>query len=285
MNAFEFLARIPLRIKGRLRRSKRIAKGSDAHSLYKTKFGDFFWLKTGQYVDDCIIRKGIFEPDGTKIAKTFIKDGDVILDIGANIGYYSVLFSRLVGKSGRVLAFEPTKKFQRLLQRNLEANSIKNVIVFAHGLSDRNCESTINVGIDTATMHFPGNNPENAEETIRLETLGAFVAREKMTKIDFVKIDVDGHEPAILAGAWEVLEKFKPLVFLEVNHLNYFTAGVPAWDFFFELQRRGLHIYSEKSLLPLTTVEEFLIECGNFAYSANILLSFGPLDSKQRASK
>lgn len=98
-------------------KSKLMQKGTD-RNLYKTRFNDLFWLNKTGYVDQCIINSGVFEEHSTRIARRLIKEGDTVLDVGANIGYYSVMFSKLVGETGKVFAFEPTKFFGTVLSRN-----------------------------------------------------------------------------------------------------------------------------------------------------------------------
>ena len=113
--------------------------------LYKTKDGFIFWLDPAKYLDQSIINTGIFEKSSTNVVKHLIKKGDTVLDIGANIGYYTVIFSRMVGSSGKVLAFEPTKYYWKILKQNLLENKIKNCRVFDFGLSDKNQQLEISL--------------------------------------------------------------------------------------------------------------------------------------------
>ena len=79
-----------------------------------------------------------YEKIETQVMKDNIKKGDVVIDCGANIGYYSLLFSKLVGDSGKVFAFEPDPTNFSLLQKNLKENNIKNVIALNLAVSDKN---------------------------------------------------------------------------------------------------------------------------------------------------
>jgi hypothetical protein len=79
--------------------SELLIKNKDI-SLYKTQYGDLFWLNEYSCVDENIKKSGIFEPDSTKFVRNFVKPGNTVLDIGANIGYYSVIMSKIVGGGG-----------------------------------------------------------------------------------------------------------------------------------------------------------------------------------------
>jgi hypothetical protein len=131
----------------------------------------------------------------------------------------------------------------------------------------------IHIGRSSATLHLPGNQKPLSCEKIKLISLDDFVKEYHLDKIDFIKIDVDGHEPLFFEGAWNTLEKFYPTVLLEINHLNYLSAGFMAWDFYDLLKGKGYHIYHEDGLVELHNMEEFLIKCGNFAYSANVVIA------------
>ncbi len=80
--------------------------------MYKTKDGLFYWLNPAKYLDRSMIDEGIFEPHSTRLVKKLVKPGDVAFDVGANIGYYSVLLSKVVGEAGQIFCFEPTARLQ-----------------------------------------------------------------------------------------------------------------------------------------------------------------------------
>ncbi len=251
-----------------LSKSKLIEKGMP-RNLYKTVHGDLFWLDPVKYLDKCIIKTGSFERKSTELFKKVIKEGDTVIDVGANIGYYSVISSRLVGENGKVIIFEPTHHYREILETNLKVNNINNAEVYNYGLSNKEGRKDIFIGDCSATLHWVGDSSAIKKERIKLKT---FVSEQNIKKIDFVKIDIDGHEPLFLEGAWDSLEKLKPIILLEVNHENYVEAGYTAWDFFTLLKERKYHIYTEE-LEEIDSKSLFLKICGNFTHSANIVIS------------
>ncbi|MGV1100381.1 FkbM family methyltransferase [Thiovibrio sp. JS02] len=257
---------------GKATRSTLIRKGKE-RSLYRTASGDYFWLNTTGYVDRCIREAGIFEPLSTRVVRQLVKPGDVVLDVGANIGYYTVLLSKLVGGQGKVICFEPTKHYGSVLEKNIQANGLRNIELLRVGLSDKQQEMDIQIGEHSATLHVPGNKKLNFSEKIQLIPLDAYLGSHPLPRLDFIKIDVDGHEPLFLEGAKEALQRHEPIILLEISHMHYLNAGYNAWDFYKLLKNQGYYIYHEQGLVELRNLEEFLVKCGNFAYSANIVLS------------
>jgi len=255
------------------RRGSELITASATEDLYRTPDGDLFWLNRSSYVDQCIVRDGVFEADCVKIVRALVKPGQVVLDVGANIGYYTIILAKLVGPEGRVFAFEPTQHFRTVLERNVAANKLTNVEIISTGLSSKAGKGQIEIGQSTATLHVPGGAQLEASESISLTTLDAFARDRNLERLDFIKVDIDGHEPAFLDGAHDTLTRLDPPILLEISHQHYLEAGVTAWDFFARLQRDGYRIFDEAGLVELTSLVDFLAKCGNFAYSRNILIS------------
>lgn len=250
-----------------------LVKVGRERSLHRTRFGDLFWLNDYSCIDQSIVQTGLWEPRATEVVRAIVKKGHVVLDVGANIGYFTVILSKLVGPEGKVYAFEPATKYYEILKRNLEENEISNCEVFKLGLSDR--KQTVGIFEDeaSATIHVPEGMPLGNRETISVVALSDFVREHRVKKIDFIKMDVDGHEPLIFQGAWDTLEQYNPVILTEVSQLHFLESGITAWDFYAELKRRGYNIYSEAGLVEIKNRSAFLIECGNYAYSANVFIS------------
>lgn len=258
--------------------SRKICSGPD-RSLYKTPDGNLYWLNSQGYLDKKIIEEGVFELHSTNLVHKLIKKGDVVLDVGANIGYYAVIFSKLVGESGKVHAFEPTEHFLAPLRENLKINNITNVEVHTFGLSDKVQSLLIDIGPSSATLHSPlGFDTVLRQERIALSTLDVFVEEAGIQRIDFIKIDIDGHEPLFFEGAWRTILKFSPKILFEISHLHYLQAGIVAWDFFEKLKSYKLYIYDEVTLKEVKTKEEFLRRCSNFDKSSNVVISLSPIE-------
>lgn len=254
-------------------KSKLIERGN-VRSLYKLPAGYQLWLNDTGYIDKQIVTKGVFEPISTRVVERFVKKGDVVLDVGANIGYYTVLLSKLVGDDGKVIAFEPTRHFGDVLRKSIEVNQLGNIEIVDFGLSNKTQDLIIDIGPSSATLHSPaGFDTVINHEKISLTTLDAFVKQRVPEKIDFIKVDIDGHEPLFFEGAWKALEKYSPIVLFEVSHLHYLEAGVSAWDFYELVRGKGYRFYHEEDLSEIESRESFLRRCANFAYSSNVIIT------------
>lgn len=164
-----------------------------------------------------------------------VKDNWGIIDVGANIGYYSILFSKLAA-SGLVYAIEPTDTFD-LLTKNLDFNSCNNVKTFNVGIA-----STTEV--DTKQIYKLWGEPSELVETTYY-TLDDFVEAFSVKKVDLLKIDTDGYDLEILLGAKRTIEKFNPYIMIEFSYaLN--TRGFEVAQLVEELIKIG---YSEGLLL------------------------------------
>jgi FkbM family methyltransferase len=229
-------------------------------------------LNTRQYVDSELFKHGVFEQNSTLWVRRLIKAGMHVMDIGANIGYYTVLLSQLVGPTGRVWAFEPSTRFRGRLLDHVRRNDCRNVVVLDFGLSDRNEILQLFESGDTATLHWCDERarPEN-QEPISLMPLDQYAKDADLRHLDFIKVDIDGHEPKFLEGADFTIRKFKPIMLLEFAQLYLPKVGSDAEKLARQIKALGYTLHSERTGRPFPTHTDFLIEAMNCAYSANIL--------------
>jgi len=153
---------------------------------------------------------GTYEPEQTKLFEEFVKPGDVIYDIGAHFGYYTLLSSKLAGESGRVLAFEPSPGNLARLYRHIELNDCKNVQVLELAVSDH--EGTAH--FETRTGSGVGHLAESGPLEVRLTTLDS-LSQYPLPQV--MKIDVEGAEVGVLQGGKNLFAQCKPVIFLSLH--------------------------------------------------------------------
>ncbi|RJP62061.1 MAG: FkbM family methyltransferase [Candidatus Auribacter fodinae] len=250
-----------------------VVRGDD-RSLYRTADGYLFWLDENKPLDRSIIQTGIYDLSGTRVIASLVKQGDIVIDIGANIGYYTVLMQSLAGETGRVLAFEPAACISDVLRRNVSTNKMGNCDVFQVGLSDHSGSGTLYISAECVSLHRVMDTVPASSETVSLISLDEFVHTfGAPEKIDFIKMDVDGHEPYVLNGAWQTLERFDPVLMINISHEYYLAAGMTAWDFYYLLKDKGYFIYYDDNLDEIMTKHQFLVKCANFDRNVNIIIS------------
>ena len=155
-----------------------------------------------------------FETDEIDFLNTFLNEGDCFLDIGANVGLFSLYASKKVGPSGTVIAFEPSQTtFKRLLE-NLELNSLKNVKPYNLGLSDQEEMLELNISVNGFeawnTFVHTNDNKFSTKEHVQVRLLDDFL-KEISLDIDkialVIKLDVEGFELNVLKGAVKLLSR------------------------------------------------------------------------------
>jgi FkbM family methyltransferase len=165
------------------------------------------------------IRAGKFETDEQEfqLLPQLVRPGDWVLDIGANVGHYTKKLSELVGPSGRVVAFEPVPATFALLAANVQLFGNRNVTLINAAASDRAGLAGISLPEFTAGLtnyyqaHVSASDPSMFVMTLPVDS----VPLER--RIALAKIDVEGHEAAVLAGMKQLLRDSKPVLILETN--------------------------------------------------------------------
>ena len=145
--------------------------------------------------DSLFLSSSMHEKTIVNLVKNEIKEGDVVLDIGAHIGYYTVLFAKLVGPKGKVISFEASPTNFEILKKNVSVNGYQNVILNNKAVSDKNGKLTLYITGETSTQNFLFK-PEKTKETIEIDTITLDeYFRDFKEKINFMKIDIAGAEP------------------------------------------------------------------------------------------
>jgi FkbM family methyltransferase len=209
-------------------------------------------LKMNLYKDSVlskIIYDG-FEQEELNFVKNILKNGDVFIDIGANVGLFSLIASQCVGKEGQVIAFEPAPTtFNRLLE-NQELNNIKNIDARNIGLSDELGELLFYVsdtGFDAWNSFAPStNNKLQKQIAVRVTNLDYELQNLDKAKIKLVKIDVEGWEKYVLKGGEKFFKNFSPIVMVEFTDENTFNAGYSVHEIYDVMVGYGYEWYTVK---------------------------------------
>jgi FkbM family methyltransferase len=223
---------------------------------------EMFLDPTDAIVSPFLLRDGYFEPYETSLIESRVKPGDVVLDIGANIGYYTLILARLVGESGRVYAFEPDPANFLLLKRNVRANGYRNVVLVKKAVADASGPLALHICPDNKGDHrIYDSNDDRATIPIEAITLDEYFADDP-GRLDFIKMDIQGSEGRALRGMAGLLGRYP-----EVKMITEFwpaglrRSGVEAKDYLDDLGRLGFHLFrideDEESTEP-TSAEEML---------------------------
>ena len=181
------------------------------------------------------IATGQFEPNMERLVRTLVKPGMCCIDVGANLGFFSVLMASLCGPEGQVVSLEPFPEAFSLLLRNIRENHLENTVaplqLAAHETNNqaamcyRADESNDNFG----SMFVPHTNSKlrssHATVNIQCQRLDDLIKNGQGTRVDLVKIDVEGSEPYALRGMKRILLEQRPIILIELNEYCLVNMG------------------------------------------------------------
>jgi FkbM family methyltransferase len=164
----------------------------------------------------------MIEPEQTSAFISNLNEGQVLFDVGANVGYYTILGAKLVGSRGRVIAFEPVVRNIVYLYRHILLNKARNVSIISAACSDTLSLAAFSRGDNYATGFLEVNGlKRNENEAFLVPTVTIDIAvRQLGTYPDVIKVDVEGAELTVLKGAHMTLHKAKPKIFLSTHSDN-----------------------------------------------------------------
>lgn len=186
---------------------------------------------------------GTYEPELREIFRSALPEGGVAVDVGANVGWHSLLMARLAGPDGRVFAIEPNPSVRERLNANLAANRVGNVSVLPFALSESEGPARFHGPPDSlgasGSGHLVSVNLPESTEVLEVETrrLDAVLAAAGVERLDLMKIDVEGFEWPVLRGAEESIARFRPQVVFEFN-TEYLSRGAASPELFEDFFRR-----------------------------------------------
>jgi FkbM family methyltransferase len=173
------------------------------------EFQPGLWMQIDvrELVQETLLLEGVWEPKTTRYLCGTLTSGQVFMDIGANAGYFSLLASRCVGESGRVLAVEPNPAMAKQLRQNTERSGLTNVHIAEVACSDSVEVRDLYIGnpYNTGNSSLSANNLAWTKSVrVPCTTVDLLVEKQALQRLDLVKIDVEGAEWQVLQGMTQV---------------------------------------------------------------------------------
>jgi FkbM family methyltransferase len=188
-------------------------------------YGFEFWVDpSDRQVSLDLLRSRRYEPVETDLFERVVRPRMVVVDVGANLGVYTLLAARAVGDAGRVVAIEPNPPMFGLLTRNVLENGMRNVDLVCKAVGSEAGEMSLyRVPGHPALASLSSTNARASTDRIpvEMETLDALLAALEIGHVDLMKVDTQGAELEVLEGAREMIERDRPLLFVE-----YWPAGL-----------------------------------------------------------
>lgn len=213
------------------------------------------------------------EPETVRFMLRALREGDVAVDAGANVGFFTVLMAKLVGPTGKVVAYEPAGNNVRKLQRNVKLNCLDNVTLHPHPLWSSQMEVTLHLSADSGANALAPNSNTLGAQIMQSMTLGeTLTARTRTPRL--IKIDVEGAEEHVLRGAEAAgLLQAVPYIVCELNQdaLGSFDCSQASLRQYMSLQGRDCFILHDDGALP-TLVPDGTVITSKWANN-NVLFS------------
>ena len=178
-------------------------------SLVKRR-GVYIYLNSkDRWISSYIQVVGAYDMEGTLLLESLLKEGDVVFDVGANIGWYTLVSSKMVKRIGRIYAFEPEPINFSLLSKSVACNAFQNVELFNCCIADYDGEVKLFLNEDNPGDHSTAWNAGVKSIKVPCAKLDTIVMKYGLDHIDLLKIDIEGAEPKALSGATGLLDKGK----------------------------------------------------------------------------
>ena len=183
--------------------------------------GDFIHVPAE--MDVTVLERLTYKPAPEPIIAKVCPPGGTVMDVGANLGDWTLPMAKAVGPAGRVFAFEPIPFVAESVRKTLRINGFSNAAVVETALSDSQGEAPFSVihdeneALNIRCSGFGIDDLGGFQITVSMTTLDAFAEAEKLERLDFIKVDVEGHESAVFKGAVNCLDKFRPTIVFEAG--------------------------------------------------------------------
>ena len=215
----------------------------------KVKIGKYFlFLNPNDPVVSGAIFFNVYEKSESHFIKSICYEGMNILDIGANIGYYTALFSQLAGDRGSVIAIEPDLESYKYLSKSINSFNYKNVLSFRIAASDIKQKLPLFISKENrGDNRLYSTNQKRKTIMVDCLTVDELLEENKIENLDLIKIDVQGYEPKVLKGMLNIVRSSKKLILLsEFWPEGILQAGESPKEFLTMLRKMQFQLFELK---------------------------------------
>ncbi|MEW6685533.1 MAG: FkbM family methyltransferase [Candidatus Edwardsbacteria bacterium] len=243
--------------------------------------GNKMYLNTEDFaIARSLLLRGFYEHLETEMFKRSIKPNMVVVDVGANIGYYSLIAAKLVGDNGRIYAFEPEPNNYKLLVKNIEINNYSNIVPIQKAVSNKVGKAKLFVdGYNLGNHSFLESNIKKKAGFIEVETITLDYFFERIVgdnKVNFLKVDAEGAEGIILEGADKILRNKDIKVLIEFTPTLLEKVGTDPLKLLQKFKKYGFNIkfifYGEAEKAQSLETDEIINISSRGLYHVNLFL-------------
>jgi FkbM family methyltransferase len=239
------IKRSPISRPSMFRAYNHLLKRVNEQPLAQTYFGATIRCHLDDMISRTIFYFGFWEPNNSAVFEQVLKPGDLFVDVGANIGYYSLLASHLVGPEGRVISIEAAPRIYAQLEDNIETNRASNARLINMAVSDR--QGSLNIYGGTkwnrgSTSTIKRNDEHVLEATVAAAPLDEMLTPDELARVALIKIDIEGAELPVLQRLISTLDRYSPSMCVMVEIAQ--DAGSASQEIFDRFLAAGFEIYA-----------------------------------------
>lgn len=228
-----------------------------------TRHGAVIVLNQNDPVVSGALTFGVYEKPETTFLLNVFKSGMTFLDVGANLGYYTALAITRVGKQGKIIALEPDVENYSFLQKTVRANNAENVVCIQKAAADRAGSLTLYVSSgNRGDNRLYANDLSDKSYEVEVSTVDTLLEENGVSKVDLVKIDVQGFERQVFLGMKETIRRSERMIMLmEFWPFGLESAGTKTLEFLKELEAAGLELFeltAQGQLKKIAGKEQFI---------------------------
>jgi FkbM family methyltransferase len=197
---------------------------------------------------------GQFEPECLHLMKQYLRPGSTILDVGANIGLYTIEAAKAVGSSGRVISIEASPDHAKTIERNINLNGFRNVDLISSAVGDVDGAATLTLPAGgNYGMFTLGKVAGRASGEVQIRRIDDILLQQGVRSVDFIKMDIEGSELSALKGAIKTIEQSHPPILIELNEGALESCGTSSTEVKALLNSLGYQgrIVGRNSVLPI----------------------------------
>ncbi|HKO42639.1 MAG TPA: FkbM family methyltransferase [Pyrinomonadaceae bacterium] len=165
-----------------------------------------------------LYQNGVWEPAVTDAIEKKTRPGMVAIDVGADIGYYALQMSRLAGRQGRVIAFEPIPAARHHLEHNIELNGLTNIEVCGYALGNEAGTVYLEDPLKKSRINLNKSSAGERDIEVSIKRFDDLVGEMNLPSVDIVKMDIEGAEHLALLGMEQSIRRFRPILIVEVHN-------------------------------------------------------------------
>jgi FkbM family methyltransferase len=240
--------RIIPKVEGLMMKLMRNFPAFSKHTVVVSIFDDVkMKLNLDDLVQQHLFAHGYYEPEATAMWKYCLQSSKIVADVGANVGYYSLLSAKYGKKDTQIFSFEPMTHIFNRAKENIYLNSFSNIHLTKVALSNEKKKEVIALEEENnwggSNIVVAAGDGKIRAEQIETTTLDLFVQENNLERVDLIKMDVEGYEPFALHGMTQTIKRFEPIVFIEILEQLLSRFHYTPNDVFGFFHQRGYHGY------------------------------------------